>query len=796
MNNQYSKVQKSLCLPTLSWLVLLGALFFLILISGDNIFNKTNTLKMSLLTSAVTILFCYQLFVVSKLKYHNPKVLLLLFLPIMATFPGLISSEGQYSYALPYELVGQSLCILWAYLIYCRLVNFKDFDRFVWYLIPAIVFVCIVALLERAGLNPLIRFHINPFEAAWLNSPDIYLGVVERVKSTFGNINYFAGFLIQLIPLVVFLIIVVWKKNHEKEKLWLTKFIFLASVLVIMLLSLQFTGTRAAIAAFAVTITFFSVFYFTLIKRISFGYISIFLVLSIIVYSFSDPQLVSRFLNLFNYSAWQPRVLPWQAAWSSISEAPLLGYGIGSSYQLFFNFVDPDIRLWIGERSYNHVHFELLEVMQEGGILGILTYLSVWGFVFFCGWRLIREKTLPLDARILAIGLFCGLLAYHLHGLFSVAPRMIATRMVAYTLVAVLLVLAKQHLKLDLVFAQKCSRKNGSNILLACFLGAIWIWIIPYSSTQYSFSEALASHDSNTQVLKLASESSDIYVLDEAARAAVELRDGVSLQRTADKVSDIFPEYRKVAYYKAYAQYLSGNLTSSLKLALEAQDKDLYLPETNFLLTKLSFDLNDGVLFKKQLALAIKRLGCRTNVFECKRTRINILLGNMSAPIQFMKREDKLNVFVDRSLLTKLRDNIKKTKEENIYVPKEQAFKFVSMLGSSTFFEPKSLLQNEKITPEQLKDLTEYLQIKGNIRGLRPAFIKAYQSNLLITDSLWGQVHKFKKEEALFKQADESLNGQLHGVERRLAANIALTEFVRSREFLIGMSSWLAASLE
>ncbi|MDH5258175.1 MAG: O-antigen ligase family protein, partial [Gammaproteobacteria bacterium] len=707
MQSQSLHAPQSQANSSVRWLLIISALFLIFHFTGDHVFNKTNTLKIALLAFSTTLLLSFQIIADWRLKSqsstYNLKVLFLLSLPIIATFPGLVSSQGQYDYAMPYELTGQALCVIWAYLIYSRLSDITNFDRFIWYLTPTIAFVCVVALLEKFGYDPLIRFHINPFEAEWLNSPAIYSGTVERVKSTFGNINYFASFLIQLIPLIMYLLIITWQKNKLKNNFSSPKFLFLTVILFIMLLSLQYTGTRAAIAAFIVAIILFAIFYFFSIRRIPVGYLVLFLALAITISYFSDPKLGARFLHLFSYQAWQSRIIPWQAAWNSISEAPFLGYGIGSSYQLFFKFVNIDSRLWIGEHSYNHVHFELLEVMQEGGLLGLISYLAFWGCIFFFGWKLIRSKNLESNTRILALAIFCGLLAYHLHGLFSVAPRMLATRMVAYTLVVFLLILAKKHLTVPFVFSYQHTFKHGSNILLACSLCLIWIWLIPYAKDQYNYAEALASQDRDTRILKLADQSNNIYVLNEAAKISAELQNGLNLEKITNKFAAIFPGYRKTKYYEAYAQYLLGNFTTALEIGKQAQNHDLYLSDINVLLAKLSLEIDNEELFKEQLKIAIKALGCKTKLFECDAIQLNVLLGNMASPIQFILRNNKLNVFIDNAFFLKLKQDFHKAKHERNYVPQEQVVKFVNILGATQFFAPRSIQENRKISSSELK---------------------------------------------------------------------------------------------
>ena len=59
------------------------------------------------------------------------------------------------------------------------------------------------------------------------------------------------------------------------------------------------------------------------------------------------------------------RLFSWESAVNSIIDAPILGYGPGTSYQLYFDFRNPNFRLFTGESSFRHAHSEILELLQE-----------------------------------------------------------------------------------------------------------------------------------------------------------------------------------------------------------------------------------------------------------------------------------------------------------------------------------------------------------------------------------------------------------------------------------------------
>lgn len=776
-------------------LVLFTTLFLMIHISGDHVFNNTNTLKMVLLAIAVTTLCLYKLTASSLYPQHRLSILLFLASPILATFPGLTLTAGQYSYSTPIELTSQTLCVLWAYLLFVLFSQTNNINQIIWCLIPTIAFVCLIAIAERMGLSPLMRLYINPFEASAIDTPVIYFGLVERVKSTFGNINYFSGFLIQLIPIALFLVITTWSKQFYKNKYQFMQFIAALVILLIMILSLKFAGTRAAIAACMTSLMVFGIIYFFLIKRTSVRNLSIviaLLTISIVSTFFSDPQLISRFSSLWENGAWASRTIAWQAAWNSVVEAPWFGYGIGSSYQLFFEFVSADSRLWSNERSFNHAHFEMLEVLQEGGILGLIAYIFMWGTLFIYGFSVVINRNYDTQTRTLALAILCGLIAYHIHGFFSIAPRMIATRMVTYTLLALLLILITHHTRFGQLFRKKQKQTIVSIALLAALLTAVWIQLIPFAQTQYQYVKALANPEDQFLLTSIEENTSDVHVLNEASHRAAKIGDGGNLQRIAEKLATIFPNFRMTGYYLAYSYYLEGDFDKSMSLAQSVQLRDRYLPEVNILLLKLAYELNNPSLFQDQLAIAVKLLGCKNKLFNCDKTSINVLSKTLTSPIQFRLNEHKFDILVDLDFFELLRSQYLTASNSKPPNPKLLVASLVKLIGTDDFFSPKSINSSIHLETSDIQTLTQYLRILNQLEAHDARYKEEYLSKLSAHTPLEEQRKIFFYNKQLESDHKRQLIAQASPLEKKLRKELKLEEFIKARKFLISFSTFLA----
>jgi O-antigen ligase len=148
--------------------------------------------------------------------------------------------------------------------------------------------------------------------------------------------------------------------------------------------------SRAAIAAAVVsTLAVLLITLFKFIKskntqvKILISLISLFIIVLAILFTLYKIDFFgSRWKYAFESSEWLGRVVPWAAAWESIKAAPWFGFGLGSSYNLYFTFVPADARLFVSTYNYNHAHSEYLEYIQESGLLGAIGFLIFLGYFF------------------------------------------------------------------------------------------------------------------------------------------------------------------------------------------------------------------------------------------------------------------------------------------------------------------------------------------------------------------------------------------------------------------------------
>ena len=204
---------------------------------------------------------------------------------------------------------------------------------------------------------------------------------ITFIKSLFANKNLFSSVLFLCFPFS-------WmaldrQNNMRKIALW---------VLILAFPLLILAQTRAVWLAIAIFAAVFFVFkYKKNYKAISF--MALFFTSGIILfYQFLAPlfrakkpqgAMESFLFRLSNFKTISARTEYWSNAWKMWLEHPWLGVGPGNFGKYFpkYGLVESNIQTINGTETLQRVHNDFLTVLCESGILGLLPYLALWGFV-------------------------------------------------------------------------------------------------------------------------------------------------------------------------------------------------------------------------------------------------------------------------------------------------------------------------------------------------------------------------------------------------------------------------------
>ncbi|MFN8529385.1 MAG: O-antigen ligase family protein [Anaerolineae bacterium] len=256
-----------------------------------------------------------------------------------------------------------------------------------------------------------------------------------RAFGTFGQPNPFAGFMGLIAPLALVAAIgygirawKLWRHQHSRavQNGFIAGF-YLASFGVISA-GLYMSYSRGAWLGFAVSILALMA---ALPRKLWQG-IALFAVVALIgtaawfsgklpaslvdrvnsatqeTFSFSDVRGVD--ITTANYALVE-RLAHWQAALNMIEVHPWLGVGLGN-YETAY----PEFRLLYWTFPLGHAHNYYLNVFAETGIIGLVSYLILWGAVLVHTWWTTRRQPDPLG-RIIAVGLLASWIYLAVHSL-------------------------------------------------------------------------------------------------------------------------------------------------------------------------------------------------------------------------------------------------------------------------------------------------------------------------------------------------------------------------------------------
>jgi tetratricopeptide (TPR) repeat protein len=102
----------------------------------------------------------------------------------------------------------------------------------------------------------------------------------------------------------------------------------------------------------------------------------------------------------------QARQLIWPMALKGFKEKPILGWGQEGFNYVFNKYYDP--RMYGQETWFDRAHNAPLDFLVAGGILGLLSYLSLFGSALFLLWR--KKSVIDITERSLLTGLLAGYL--------------------------------------------------------------------------------------------------------------------------------------------------------------------------------------------------------------------------------------------------------------------------------------------------------------------------------------------------------------------------------------------------
>ncbi len=283
------------------------------------------------------------------------------------------------------------------------------------------------SILLQQAVN---KFGYLPFSKVFANF---------RPQLSFGNTNYFAGYIIGLMPLLFVTPIIFYNSQKKFFKNYLS--IITAFIALVGIIPLIFTQTRAAQFGWFIggfLLLFISLF--IMAKKIPLyikiaGAISmlvIFVIIPVAALNIKLPIMEKIFPRLVNTMAnftfeLKDRINGWQGGLGLFFKHPVFGAGLGTVYAASFKYSYNFFLLYSTSNSFKHSHSEYVELLGESGIIGLLFFIALFGFVVVMLLRQAYSAKYYYRFRVLSLAAACGIISMLLLQFFCLSLRMSVT---------------------------------------------------------------------------------------------------------------------------------------------------------------------------------------------------------------------------------------------------------------------------------------------------------------------------------------------------------------------------------
>jgi len=308
----------------------------------------------------------------------------------------------------------------------------------------------------------------------------------QQVFGLFGNVNYFAEYLI--VPLTIAVSLLFASKNKMKKLLLLIGILAMGSSLIL-------TFTRGSYLGFGVSLIFMSFLFLisrgkNFIKRNKKIFIAILVIIIIITSLFIIPNPLNKsgttigkiksrisISQLTQDASIKRRIATWKFTVLMIKDHPLLGSGIGTFkyntliYQAEF-FEQGENRSLYPHGFADKAHNEYLQLGAELGIIGLGIFIWLMICYFNYGIKILRKIKDEYKQGII-IGLMGAVVAVLIDGLFGFPLHLPATIVLFWLILA----LTIATIKIDAYTGENNILQKNSNPI-SRFKPLLYIFII------------------------------------------------------------------------------------------------------------------------------------------------------------------------------------------------------------------------------------------------------------------------------------------------------------------------------
>ncbi len=247
----------------------------------------------------------------------------------------------------------------------------------------------------------------------------LYLKGISSVTGTFINRNYFAGYLLLVIPLSMGFFFYHEACQTRRSQGWQQrlstldgKTLLIGFGIIVMILGLLFSASRMGIASLLLSFSLISALFSPPQRGKRFSRTSLLILGLALVWGtwIGLDAMISRFFNVSEDL--KSRATIWADSFKIVKDFPILGSGLGTFSQIFPMYKSFHIR-----RFVSHAENDFLQLASEVGLVGIGVLFVLFIFLFFKAISGIHSLSNSEPQRYIGLGGLVGILALMFHSL-------------------------------------------------------------------------------------------------------------------------------------------------------------------------------------------------------------------------------------------------------------------------------------------------------------------------------------------------------------------------------------------
>ena len=247
----------------------------------------------------------------------------------------------------------------------------------------------------------------------------LHLKGISSVTGTFINRNYFAGYLLMVIPLSMGLFFSREVLRTGGFKGWRRrlssldgKTLLIGFGIIVMILGLLFSASRMGILSLLLSFTLISILFKTSQKGKGFSKTSLLILGLALLWAvwIGLDAVIGRFFNVSEDLKWRWTV--WADTFKVVKDFPTLGSGLGTFSQIFPMYKSFHIR-----RFVSHAENDFLQLASEVGLIGLGVLFLLFIFLFFRAVSGIRSLSHSESQRYIGMGSLVGVVALMFHSM-------------------------------------------------------------------------------------------------------------------------------------------------------------------------------------------------------------------------------------------------------------------------------------------------------------------------------------------------------------------------------------------